>query len=227
MIAGRRAGAAGLLSGLALVLMLTVGRPALAQNCSPQNDYDYEVVVAIETPPVRLHQNRTRAQLSGMTFHGSKNSQTLGLMRSSLQVATQAHYYSHVVEGGLCVWVSRVDVILRYNSLDIFVAKEYRKHSCEYKVILEHEKQHVEVARQSLAPFIPKIESALTSFSIPRSQNPLGVQSLDHAKRQINRRIDELIAPLRSQMSQVINKRQAKVDSPQSYRAAQKRCKNW
>ena len=199
----------------------------MAQYCPPQDGYDYKVVVTIETPPVRLHKNRSRAQLTGMTYHGSGNSQTLGLMTSRLEVATQSHYYSHVIEGGLCVWVAQIDVTLRYHSLDIFVAKEYREHSCEYKVVLEHEKQHVTVAKKALSPFIPKIKSALASFTIPRSENPLGVQTASQGKQQINRRIDELIAPLRNQMSQLINKKQAKVDSPQSYRATHKRCKNW
>ncbi|MEM7222190.1 MAG: hypothetical protein AAF495_04385 [Pseudomonadota bacterium] len=214
-------------AGLALGLLLLPGAPAMAQNCQPQDGYSYEVDVTIDTPPVRLHRNLSRAQLTGKTFHGASSGQTLGLMQSSLEVATQTHYFSHVVEGGMCIWVSRIDVTLRYNTLDIFIAKEYRQHSCEYKVILEHEKQHVKVAQQALKPFVPKIISALTSFSIPRAGNPLGVQSLDHAKQQINRRIDERIAPLRNQMTQVINKKQAKVDSPQSYRATFKRCKNW
>ena len=213
-----------MVSGL-LLAALAVSQ-AEAGVCPPQAGYPYDFDVRIEIPPVRIDRSQTRDQLSAMTFHGPQE-RILGLMQSNLQVSTNTQYFTHLVEDAMCVWVTHIDVILRYTTLDIFIAKEYREHSCEYKVILEHEQQHAAVARKTLKPYVPKIRSALTSLSIPRGENPLAVESGDHAQARLNEIIEQRIRPVRAQMIEALNIAQAKVDSPQAYRNTRKRCKKW
>lgn len=161
-----------------------------------------------------------------MSFHGP-NTRILGLMQSQFQFESQANTYTASHEGAKCFWVQKIRVVLRYVALDIFVAKEYESHSCESRVILEHEEQHVRTAKRVIEPYVPQVKSVLTSLSIPRADDPMEVDSTEEGEERLWQIVRKLITPVRNDLNEKLAREQAKVDSPQSYALVRKRCRNW
>jgi hypothetical protein len=194
--------------------------------CRSQDGYGYDVDVTIELPEVRLDRSLSRAQLGGMALHGP-NEQILGLTESNLEFAPVATYLTYPAEGGLCFWVGRIDVTLRYRSLDVYVAREYRSDSCAYRAILEHEKQHVTIARRNIQRYLPRIKSALASLIIPKARAPKLVASTAAGEADMERILDKLMTPIQNEIDAVLTREQAKIDTPRSYARVRGKCSDW
>ncbi len=160
------------MAGLALVLVgLGWASPALAAVC-PSQTGSYRVDVPIELPPVEIHHDHSRAQLGLLAFHGP-TSRVLGVTASKLRAGTATHYGHRPLEGeGVCFWVDRIEVMLRYEVLDIYIASEYTSGSCQYQAILTHEKRHAKVARTYLDDYVQTIRSALASKASSSRSSP-------------------------------------------------------
>ena len=126
-----------------------------------------------------------------------------------------------------CFWVKDIDVLLRYETPDVYIAREYRRGSCNYKVTLEHEMQHVKVARKYLGRFVTKMRSTLTSLLIPKPKSAVVIESPAKAKHEAEELLEKLIYSVYKQLRIEIGKAQAKVDSPREYKRVGRKCKNW
>ncbi|MDH3474693.1 MAG: hypothetical protein OEM59_13490 [Rhodospirillales bacterium] len=211
---------------LALACLVLFAPPAAAAVCVAQNGYGYDVEVTIELPEVRLDRSLSRAQLGGMALHGP-DERVLGLTKSNLEVATLATYLTYPAESGLCFWVGRIGVMLRYHSLDVYVAREYRSDSCAYRAILEHEKQHVAIARRNIQRYLPRIKSALASLIIPKARTPKLVASMAAGEADMERILDKLMTPIQNEIDAVLTREQAKIDTPESYARVRAKCSDW
>ena len=216
-----------LVPGLALAAsLLLAAAPAVAQDCAPQDGYGYDVDVAIELPEVRLDRSLSRAQLGGMMIHGP-NQRVLGVTASNLAVSRVARYLTYPVAGGHCFWVGRVDITLRYENLDIHIAREYAPDSCAYRAILEHEKQHVDIARKNIRRYVSRIKSTLASLLIPKARKPKLIASMAAGEDEMERIFEQLMAPIHREIDAVLAREQGKIDTPQSYARVRRKCKNW
>jgi hypothetical protein len=211
---------------LALAWLLWPAPPAAAAACAAQDGYGYDVDVTIQLPEVRLDRSLSRAQLGGMALHGP-NERDVGLTKSNLEIARVATYLTYPAEGGLCFWVGRINVTLRYHSLDVYAAKEYRSDSCAYRAILEHEKRHVTVVRRNIQRYLPRIESALASLIIPKARAPKLVASMAAGEADMERIFDKLMTPIQNEIDAVLSREQAKIDTPQSYARVRGKCSDW
>ena len=119
---------------------------AQAEECRAPDGAGYRVDVVVNIPPVRMHRNLNRDQLGQMSFHGP-NVNVLGLTNTRLEMGTAGGYRSFALDDGYCFWVERIEVVLSYSTLDIYVASEYATHSCPYRAILAHEEEHAKIAR--------------------------------------------------------------------------------
>lgn len=212
--------------GLGLALLLFAAAPAVAKDCARQDGYGYDVDVAIDLPEVRLDRRLSRAQLGDMMIHGP-NQRILGLTASNLQVSRVASYLTYAAAGGVCFWVGQVNVTLRYENLDIFIAREYAPDSCAYRAILEHEKQHVAIARKNIQRYVPRIKSTLASLLIPKARKPKWFDSAAAGEADMERIFDQLMAPIHREINVVLKREQGRIDTPQSYARVRRKCKNW
>lgn len=199
---------------------------ALAPDCSPTQGNDFSVRVGITIPEAPINRQYSSAQLTQQTFHGRSGS-ILGLMVPDLDIKTDGDYAGHAVEGGYCFWVNGVDIELRYNSVEIFIASDYGTRSCNYREILKHEKEHVRIARANLERYKPKVRYALTSLLIPKSDSPVKVASKEAAEAELRDLFGKLLKPVYQDMIKDLRRTQHAIDTPQSYRRVHDRCDNW
>lgn len=217
----------GRLAGLALALLGPAwAGPALAAVC-PSESGTYRVDVQIEMPPVTVHHDRSRAQLGLLAFHGPTN-RVLGVTASKLRAGTATHYGNRPLEGeGVCFWVDHIEVMLRYEALDIYIASEYTRASCQYQAILTHENKHAEVARSYLDDYVQTIRSALASLSIPKPRDPRLVEHVTGAQQKTQATIESLLEPVLARLRKDMEEAQSRVDTPAEYRRVEKQCPKW
>ena len=212
-------------SAAALLGMAGAG-PADAAVC-PSESLRYQVEVSIEMPPVAVHRDRSRSQLGLLSFHGPTD-RILGVTASSLRAGTATRFGHRPLPGeGVCFWVERIEVTLRYESLDIYIASEYAPHSCQYRAILSHEERHAEVARSYLDDYVQTIRSALTSLAIPKPHSPSLVEQASAAQSTSQATIEKLLAPVLGRLRQDMAAAQSRIDSPAEYRRVEKQCPRW
>ena len=217
------AAAAGLASVLAL---LGWPGPAPGAVCPPGTG-TYKVEVRTELPPVRTHHDLSRRQLGLLAFHGPTN-RILGVTASNLRAATATRYGYRPLEGeGTCFWVDRVEVTLRYEALDIYVASEYPAGSCQYQAILSHESKHAAAAQAVLDDYVQDIRSALTSLSIPKPPSPLLVGAVSEARQKTQATIEKLLQPVIERLRKTMQETQSRIDSPAEYRRVESQCRSW
>jgi hypothetical protein len=186
----------------------------------------YDVNVKIEIPGAPINHGLSIRQLGRLKPHGP-GSQILGLTSYPLEIKTAARYSYVPVGKTYCFFVTGIDVVLRYPTMDIYVAKEYRPGSCPYHEILLHEEDHVRVARASLELYAPKVRQALTSYVIPTGLEPVVVSSPKQAKQRMKGLSQQLLKPVYQEMMDELRKGQAALDTPSEYRRIRRRCKRW
>jgi len=199
---------------------------ALGADCAPRAAEDFEIDVRIEVPQAPIIRDHGSAALTQATFHGT-GSRVLGLMVPKFDITTQGNYGIKPHGDAHCFWVAGISAELLYRSIDIYVAKEYSRSSCNYRAILQHEQEHVNVARQNLQRFALRIRGALTSLNIPRADAPIKVASPEAAEAEMRRIFAKILEPEYREMLLDLQQAQARVDSPAEYRRVRRRCKKW
>ena len=203
-----------------------VPRIAPGQKCPIFAKAPYDVNVKIDVPSAPINHSLSIRQLGRLAPHGP-GSRILGLTSYPLEIKTAAKYSYVPVGKTFCFFVTEVDVILRYPTMNIYVAKEYQPGSCPYHEILLHEEDHVRVARASLELYAPMVRKALTSYLIPTGLEPVVVSSPTQAKLRMEGLSEELLSPVYREMMDTLRKDQAALDTPGQYRRIRRRCKHW
>ncbi len=206
--------------------MLFCAGAAAADPCPAEPGAGYRIEATVEMPPPRLRHDLSRAELGELAFHGPSD-RVLGLTASSVEILVSTEAFSRTDGDGACVWLERIVATLRYDALDIFVAKEYPPTSCPYQAILAHERRHAKIARRHLQSFVQPVRSAFTALTIPRPESPLRAASAAAGEARIKDLLAGLLAPLRKRLAASMDRAQARVDTREEYRRVQSQCRNW
>ena len=212
-----------ILAALILFPVLSHGE-AQAEQCAGAPHRVYQFDVRTEIPAAQLDRSRSRANLNGSSIHGL-GAPRVGLMQSQLELSRNTRSVTTPTADGHCYWVESIDVVIRFRSLDIFIASEYRRDSCAYRAILSHERDHVRVAREQLNRFAPKFRQALHSPDVPSPANPKFTTR--PPKAEIEKLVEGLIAPVFEQLNATMANAQARLDTPEEYARIQARCSDW
>ena len=197
-----------------------------SEVCPALPDRDFKVRVSISIPKPPVNHSLSRAQLTKKSFHGP-DAMVLGLMVPDLSVETRVEQASMEIDGHTCYWLEAVDVDLVYKSIEVFVAREYRKGSCEYNAILRHEQEHVDIARDNLERYKPKIRAALTSLLLPTPNRPVELASLGGGEEPFDTLFKKVLEPVYKKMQADLARAQASIDTPASYALVRAHCRNW
>jgi hypothetical protein len=160
----------------------------------------------------------------GMAVAGA-HERTLGLTSYELGLALSGDAYAVPTRSGYCVYIRSIEANFGYRSMDVHVASEYPPQTCEYKVILDHENQHVAINRNAMKEYAPRVRQALE-----RELAKLKPRFTADAQVSTNRKLEELheaLEPLLQEMETVLAQRNAGIDTNVNYDALGEMCKNW
>ncbi len=153
------------------------------------------------------------------------NGVILGLTRRNDELKVQLRsILQRSVDGRTCIWVDDVSARIGDPELDVYVAANYPPGSCEYNVVLEHENRHVAINRGVIAAFGPRIGAQLRA-AVHRlfpmiTSNPKDVERLPQI-------LIDAVRPSVSAMEDELRRENGAIDTPESYRQANARCRNW
>lgn len=200
---------------------------AVAAECeAPDDAGSFAVKVHIDAGEPNISNELSKAQLSGAISHGRRR-QILGVMQGDVDLRWLINYKVEKIRGGHCFWVASTDIELAYRQLDVYIAAEYEPGSCQYKAILDHENEHVQVARSIMAPYAQQIYAAMTTLSIPTRDLPSVAESPEEARAEVHATFKRLLMPIRARMFQVLRAKQADVDTRENYNRTFRQCRSW
>lgn len=154
---------------------------------------------------------------------------TLGMTVSKLGITGSAE--PRITQTGahsVCVQVQDLKLTLGYDVLDVYIDKKYKPGSCEYEVVKEHENYHVRVSQEAMKFFKPDVEKELKKAVA--KLKPVTVASSAEAQSAFNQQFQQVIQdlqPLITHINAKIAEKNYIIDTPESYAATTKLCKNW
>ena len=210
--------------GIGLVLAQTIGlgtTTAEANSCTmralPQ------VMVSLDMPPTHTDTTRTLAQLSQMqnnTRLGIIDShQVGGLAVGDIQAQTQIAFDNDVnfFTGDTCVWVQALQVNLSLHSL-IYIARELRRSSCDYRELLAHEQKHVTIDREIMNEYRAEIRAFLERRLVENGfVGPVPVSLARNVQADLVRAVGELVDTKMQELHRERDRRQQAIDTPEEY----------
>ena len=154
---------------------------------------------------------------------------TLGMTVSKLGITGSAEPEIQRADNrSFCVQIKRMDLVLGYNTLDVYIDKKYKPGSCEYEVVKEHENYHVRVSQEAMMFFKRDIEQALeTALS---HIEPEYAYSSAEAQKIFNRQFTRVLREIQPLIDYINNKIAEKnyiIDTPESYAKTSALCKHW
>ena len=129
-----------------------------------------------------------------------------------------------LTDGRVCVWLTKVDAQLGDPTMDVYIAQNYPRDSCEYKVTLAHENTHVRFNLEALRDWLPKIRAAVTEAA--KRKFPASFPAQPTAE-EINKVLLDPVAPVFHEMNEDMGRRNASIDTPENYRREIAKCGNW
>jgi len=167
---------------------------------------------------------RIRQKNGGVTPSGTWR--LLGLtvteFRFNMRVNVRAY---QIRENHFCAVIESLDAGVGYTDFIVYIDRKYLQGSCEYRLIRNHEDEHVGIYRDNLIHYAPLLRKELTDAV--RRMGPIYVDSADRGAKQAQAFVQEKIKPLVDNMQRTVDDRNANIDTKQSYESIRRRCSNW
>ncbi len=169
-----------------------------------------------------LERIRQRHGATGAAVNGFPLGLTLSELRVEMRISTRAYPTSR---GRYCSVPDRVNIDFGYPRFTIYIDRRYRRESCEYRAISEHEERHVAIYRQQLDRLIYRVRKNMAR-AISRMA-PLITASPNNGAERIKRRLSIKLAPLIRELQRATDIGNRRIDSKINYIRVQGRCRNW
>ncbi|CAA7623488.1 conserved exported hypothetical protein [Candidatus Terasakiella magnetica] len=219
-----------LLPGFSLLLILVGGQALAAQCPPPAMPLSLKVsTLATAMAPPSVENTRSKAEITALSGRSpmAGGPVTLGLTRSTTEVQiTPSVWDVDLGDGRHCVGLTRVDATWRIAVLSVDISAEYAPGTCHYRVVREHEEEHVTIARAVFQAWAPRMEAALHQSAERIAPEVSGGGGKAFAKQVIDRIMADLQPMMAAYRADLVS-RNAAIDTPASYRATGARCRNW
>jgi hypothetical protein len=218
--------------GLFFLLILEMIH-AQSGRCQSQNNPLPSIVhFSSSIIPARYIHDHNTAQIGALRhqhshFHGMH---TPGLtmaeeeMKSDFQMETLHYPGSRVYQ----VWAKAINVDFSYTKMDVYISSQYGEGTCPYKVIRDHENQHVAINARTLQKYADQMQQALMSCkTFPTKNHPWKVSSVSKARSALKQKILGIVNPLYHRYAQEVIRANAQIDTPENYKRTQALCQDW
>lgn len=185
-----------------------------------------ELVVSVAEPVV--HNSRTRAEITRLAGNEALlDVRNAGVTRSRTEVRIEPRYrLASYPDGRVCVMLEALRATWQVVDLTVDVASEYAPGSCQYREVRAHEDEHVRITGYTLRQFGPILKARLeraAAASVPRWDRAGSRDAVERMTRSLSAAGSEVLAEFQADLK----RRNAAIDTPESYREVSKRCKTW
>ena len=127
--------------------------------------------------------------------------------------------------GGYCVYLEEVQADFGFDRVDVYVGREYRLGTCEFRTILDHENEHVAINNSVVRTYAPRIRQAMEGEL--RSMKPIFTPTVNTGARRAVEELRQRIQPMMKAFQQEQRRRNAEIDTDTNYGALQELCLDW
>lgn len=145
----------------------------------------------------------------------------MGLTRTEAQVSVSSttQMLSDSRSGYECM-VPKLDIVVQYVPIKIYIGREFVPGTCAYDEILKHEMRHLQIYLDHL----PKVEASARAALQQRFDGRPMYAPLGQVKRKLEEEIDSRWMPYLKNAMERVNAQHAALDSPAEYARLSKVC---
>lgn len=127
--------------------------------------------------------------------------------------------------GGYCVYLEEVEADFGFDRVDVYVGKEYRRGTCEYRTILDHENEHVAINNAVVRKFAPRLRQAMEGEL--RAMQPIFTPTVKTGAKRAVEELRQRIQPMMKAFQREQRQRNGEIDTDSNYGALQELCLDW
>ena len=203
-----------------LALLSLVAVPAWANpldECSSSRDIPVSVTVRFDNPTYDYNYGIPAIQgMMSEADHHIQETIALGLTRYEPTIGLSLPIVGIALPSKLvCAHVEKVDIDISYGQVTVFVANEIPQGSCGFREIMAHEQKHIDVNRQVLNEYAPRIKASVKNYI--QSRGVFREQTAEYAESVLNQDLNNLIHTELAAMAAENSRRQMLVDSHDEY----------
>lgn len=206
---------------MANVCLAVTAALACPAPSAPESEPSPTIRVRLEVPPLTLHEELTAAEIGKL----KRARKAEGFTRLAQQTTVRKEVsWETAPGGGVRFWVTEVEVTVGYDAIEVYIARDYRKGSCEYEAVLAHEQEHVRRDREQLEGHAKKIDAALRAADLPTRERPLEVRSPEEGKEKVEAQIQSVLRPLAEELQRKRSAAIHKLDADTGHQVVEKSC---
>lgn len=208
----------------ALILQAPV--PALA-DCAGLQPLQPKVTVATAAPAApRLvaataAEIRSRAARSGTGL--AAGAEASGLTVDDVSVEARTILSTTTRGEDRCVALRAIEGAVRSRTVEVLIDRAYRPGSCQYRAVLEHEREHVRINAGALARLGEVLEQRLRALADPWAGRWVPAGGEAGLEVGLGRALEEATRQARGEAEE----RHRAIDTAEAYAAVQARCDRW
>jgi len=211
--------------GLAIAGMFAPATASTAEIAACHGDTGKAVTVTVRSVFAEPTYDFTRRQpeLSGRPGLAGYRLMGLTEIEKTSRVSVGIRYRQPKNRDGICYGLADIRVTLIAEPVRVYVASEYRKGTCPFKVTLKHENKHVAIERTALAEHAADLRQRLhrtERFGWRHATSP------DGAVRDAHQWVQAIVSATLRSLQTEAGWRHARLDSPSNYQREHALCGN-
>ena len=150
----------------------------------------------------------------------------LGVTLTTFSYEVSPKVMAYPMKGGrYCAVPTEIRIKMGYPKFEILIDRRYRRGTCQFNAIRDHENEHVDLYLDTLDRMTPWLESRILG-EVNRIK-PITETSPDRAAKYFTRILMNTIGAAAKKLSTKAARANARIDTAQSYKLIQSQCARW
>lgn len=207
------------------VILIFISKSAFAQQCPPINPI---INLSSSVATTQYERNIEAEKLNDM--HGSlpEDNSVLGLAGGEVGTKFDVLFDAEPVGDNLyCLNFKKITAVF-YAQPKIYLASNFKRGTCEYTAILQHENKHVEVLKKAQREYMPEYRTFISGVieKLPVLE-PIRLQDANAKKQLYINQIGQELAGFMENAMIDVAQRQRAIDTQEEYESVWRRCDRW
>jgi hypothetical protein len=223
-------------AALAALLLLGACAPSIVERSrsdevrglASRRPRSHRFRVLAASAPVEIRRDLTQKEISRLPGAAGRGLKTQGLTTIKHSLATHTRFSTATGDSAVYAWFDDVILEVSVSSIVIHIPKEYEPGSCEYAIVLEHERLHGRAAREQAVRLGSDLERALMAApDLPTRFEPVIAANYDTAAAKLKAAVSAIVDPVYARYEKDELEAQAALDRPDPYEAVYQKCRDW
>ncbi len=168
-----------------------------------------------------LRVDQSRAEISDKFARPNVTLMGKTEIQKETEYNVQIRYFDSELTAGVCFSITMIDVVIAADPVTVYVANEHPRGTCEYRVTLAHENQHVEIERTALSRHSKRMRQQFSSREFTGTRF---AYSQEDAVQEANDMIEKIVHQAMNDLQAETFKRHSRLDTPENYRRESLKC---